>query len=278
MSARKGKDNMDNVLQTYFDRIKGIPLLGFEEELELSRRIQKGDGIARQRLIEANLRLVIKIARAYLSPNISFMDIIQEGNIGLMRAVDKYDHVKNVRFSTYAGWWIRQAINRFMVNKRRVIRLPHQKEEVLKKIQWAYHRLSQNLMRQPKTSEIAAEIGVPAGDVEYLVGIANGFISINGNSGEETSAMMDIYEDYTYSPEQALMRQVSRDLTMEALNRLKDREKRILMYRYQLNGNEHYTLKRISAKLGISPETVRQIEMRALRKMRSQAEELKAYI
>jgi RNA polymerase primary sigma factor len=269
-------DRDEDILQTYFDQIKTISLLSFEEELELSRRIQQGDEAARQRLIEANLRLVVKIARVYIIPDVSFMDIIQEGNMGLMHAAEKYDHVKNVRFSTYSSWWIRQYITRYLSNKRRVIRLPHRKEEIFRKIQRAYHTLSQTLARQPKTSEIAEEIGIPLEDVEFIINITHSFISLEMETNDyESGAMMDLHEDYTYSPERALMRKSSRAEALRVLDRLKDREKRILMYRYQLNGSETHTLKKIGDKMGLSPETVRQIEIKALQKMRSHAEELR---
>jgi RNA polymerase primary sigma factor len=276
MNTRKEKREKDSILKAYFSQLKGIPLLTFEDELELSRSIQeRGDESARCRLIEANLRLVIKIARAYLTPDVSFMDIIQEGNIGLMKAAEKYDHRKNVRFSTYAGWWIRQSITRYMTNRRRVIRLPHRKEEIFRRIQWAYHTLSQVLMRQPRTWEIAAEIGVPLEDVEYILNMTSSFISLEIEGGdEESAAVMDLHEDYTYCPERALMRQTCCDATIRLLSRLKDREKRILMYRYQIDGCERYTLKKIGDKMGLSPETVRQIEIRALKKIRSHANEL----
>jgi RNA polymerase primary sigma factor len=276
MKSKGDLDGEGEILQAYFDQIKAISLLSFEEELDLSRRIQKGDEAARRRLIEANLRLVVKIARAYIIPDVSFMDIIQEGNMGLMHAADKYDHVKNVRFSTYASWWIRQYISRYLSNKRRAIRLPHRKEEIFRKIQRAYHTLSQILMRKPKISEIAEEIGIPLDDVEFIINITHGFISLEMETGgEESASVMDLHEDYTYSPERALMRKSSKAAAIRALDRLKDREKRILMYRYQLNGSETHTLKKIGDKMGLSPETVRQIEIRALQKMRTHAEELR---
>jgi RNA polymerase primary sigma factor len=228
-------------------------------------------------LIEANLRLVVKIARAYIISDVSFMDIIQEGNMGLMHAAGKYDHRKNVRFSTYAGWWIRQYISRYLTNNRRAIRLPHRKEEIFCKIQRAYHSLSQVLMRQPKTSEIAKEIGIPVDDVEFIINVTHGFISLEMETGDDESVtVMDLHEDYTYSPEKAFMRKSSRAAALRVLDRLKDREKRILMYRYQFNENGTQTLKKIGDKMGISPETVRQIEMKALKKMRSHAEELRS--
>ena len=269
----------DDILRSYVAQIRKIPLLSFEEELELSQLIQQGNETARQRLIEANLRLVVKVARSYTAQDVSLMDIIQEGNLGLMHAAEKYSHLKNVRFSTYACWWIRQSISRFLVNRRRAIRLPHRKEEVLRKVQKVYHTLSQTLMRQPRLDEIAKEVGVSQEEVELVLNMTNGFVSLEMDNGNEeySNIMMDVYGDYTYSPEQELIRQSSRDATLKALKTLKAKERRILMYRYQLNGGERHTLKSIGDKMGLSPETVRQIEIRALRKMRDHAKDLEAY-
>ena len=269
----------DDSLQNYYDQIRGIPLLSFEEELELSRKIRSGDETARRRLIEANLRLVVKIARSYLGSGVLLMDLIQEGNMGLMHAADRYDYLKQVRFSTYAAWWIRQVISRYLSDKRRIIRLPHRKEEVLRKIQRAYHTLSQKYTRQPKPGEIAAEIGVPEHDVELVLGLAHDIVSYDTekNDGEYSSAI-ELHEDYTYSPERALMEKSSREATLEVLNLLKDREKRILSYRFQLNGGKQQTLKNIGVKMGLSTETVRQIELKALQKLRGQAGDLRSYI
>ena len=279
MKAKEKNQKYDESLRSYFDQIKNIPLLTFEEEQELSRRIHGGDEAARRRLIESNLRLVVKIARSYLSPDVSWMDLIQEGNMGLMHAITKYEPDKQIRFATYAAWWIRQAITRYLCNKRRIIRLPHRKEEILLRIRRAYYSLSQRYMRKPKAKEISAEIGIPQADVEHLLGIAHNLIFTGADwNGTESAAAMDFHEDYTYSPERALMRKSSRESTLQILNQLKDREKRILIYRYQLNGGKRHTLKNISREMGLSPETVRQIEVRALKKLRTQAEELKPYI
>jgi RNA polymerase primary sigma factor len=275
VSKKNIHSDSEDALQTYFDQIKVIPLLTFEEELDLSRKILQGDEGAKRRLIEANLRLVVKIARIYLTSDVSFMDIIQEGNIGLMKAAEKYDYEKNVRFSTYANWWIRQSITRFLSNKRRVIRLPHRKEEILRRIRKAYHVLSQTLQHQPTTEEVANYIGIDLEEVEYILNITNGLVSLETDVGaDEGATLVDLYEDYTYSPERELLRKSTRDMTLKFLDCLKDREKQILIYRYQLDGGDKQTLKTISDEMGISPETVRQIEMRAIKKMRNNAEEL----
>jgi RNA polymerase primary sigma factor len=274
--TKKVFNNTDDTLQAYFAQIKHIPLLTFEEELELSRLIQGGDAKAKQRLIEANLRLVIKIARIYLTSAVSFMDIIQEGNIGLMRAVDKYDWNRNVRFSTYANWWIHQAITRFLSNRCRTIRLPHRKEEALRKIQKAYHLLTQTLQHEPNNKEIASYVRMDEEDVEYIMNISNNMISLETEVGEaEGAQMVDLCEDYTYNPERVLLRKSSRTMTRRFLSRLKDKERRILVYRYQLDGGEKQTLKTIGDEMGISPETVRQIEIRAIKKMKANAGEIR---
>jgi RNA polymerase primary sigma factor len=272
-----GEDAQElSVLQTYFNQIKAFPLLSFEEALELSKRIQQGDEDARRRLIEANLRLVIKIARTYAASGVPLMDLIQEGNLGLIRAAEKYDHAKNIRFSTYANWWIRQAISRFISNKQRVIRLPHRKEVLLYRIRKAYQALSQTLMHQPRPGEIAGYLGIPVEEVDRIIKAGNGAVSLETDAGpDESVAIEDLHEDYTYNPERAFLRKSARADTIRFLGMLKDKEKRILMYRYQLNGCKDRTLKTIGNKMGISPETVRQIEIKALKKIRNHAEELR---
>jgi len=275
MQKKVSKSN-DNMLDTYFRQIKVFPLLSFEEELDLSKQIQEGNTEALHKLVNSNLRLVAKIAGLYNIPDIPILDIIQEGNMGLLHAANKFDFRKNVRFCTYASWWIRQFISRFISKKRRIVRLPQRKEEVLRKIQHAYHSLCQTLMHQPQNSDIAKELGISVQDVDSIINMSTDSLPFEQNINDsEAISAMEIHEDYTYNPERNLMKKYSHDNTMRILDKLKDKEKRILSYRYQLDGCEHHTLREIGDKLDISPETVRQIEMRALKKIRSHAKELR---
>jgi RNA polymerase primary sigma factor len=204
------------------------------------------------------------------------MDIVQEGNLGLIQAAGKYDYRRNVRFCTYASWWIRQFISRYLVNKGRMVRLPHRQEELLRKIQHAYHNLSQTLMRQPKFAEIAEALGVSTQDVAFVLNMSSCPLPLEYETREEESAVvMEIHEDYTYNPERTLFRKFSRDGIRHVLEKLKDREQRIIRYRYQLDGNERFTLKKTGDAMGLSPETIRQIELKALGKIRAHVEELK---
>jgi len=268
----------DDTLKAYFSQIRKTPLLSFEEELELSRKIEEGDEAARRQLIEANLRLVVKIAKAYVSSDVGLLDLVQEGNLGLLKAASKYDHRKKVRFSTYASWWIKQSITRALSNKRRSIRLPHRKEDALRKIQRAYNTLSQTLMRRPSVEEVSVEVGIPSDEVVQILNISSGPVSLDNDINGESGTLHDVYEDRRYSPDTEIMQQVMRDETVRFLERLREKEKQILLYRFAFYGGKKYTLKRISDEMGISPETVRQIEMRALRKLRQHAGEIEEFV
>ncbi|MEI6873661.1 MAG: RNA polymerase sigma factor RpoD/SigA [Spirochaetota bacterium] len=271
MNDTKISDNSENILDSYYASIKRIPLLDAEDEKELAARIAEGSEEARRTLIEANLRLVIKIARAYVTMDMPLMDLIQEGNVGLIKAAEKFDGDRNVRFSTYASWWIKQSITRSLVNSRRAIRLPHRKEELLRKIQRSYNWLTQSLQREPSSAEIAADIGISEASVGELHGMAATMISLESDIDTESGGVIDVFEDYTYSPDQALIQASVKEGTVHMLELLLEKERRILMYRFELDNGAKRTLKNIGDELGISPETVRQIEKRALRKLRDSA-------
>jgi RNA polymerase primary sigma factor len=268
MKTINDSSSTDDSLRSYYSAIKRIPLLTAEEERDLSTRVFAGDEEARRRLIESNLRLVVKIARGYVTPDMPLLDLIQEGNVGLIKAAEKFDGARLVRFSTYASWWIRQAITRALVNSRRAIRLPHRKEELLKRIQRTYSVLTQSLQREPSAGEIARELRVPEEAVADVIGMAASLVSLETDGDEDSGSIIDVYEDYSYSPDGELMKTCSREETLDMLELLLDKEKRILMYRFEFLGGERHTLKSIGAELGISPETVRQIEKRALRKLK----------
>lgn len=274
-NKRIASQSQSDALQAYYSQIRLSRLLTAEEEQDLSRRIQNGDTEAQRTLIESNLRLVVKIAKAYVSPDVSLLDLIQDGNLGLLKAAGRFDYRKEVRFSTYAAWWIKQAITRSLANRRRAIRLPHRKEDALKRIQRAYNYLSQRLMRPPTAEEIAGEVRLTTDEVSEIMRIAISPVSLDSEINDENSTMMDLLEDYTYSPDSEVMENALREETWNSLNRLKVRERDVLRYRYALDGGERYTLKKISDAMGISPETVRQIEMRAIKKLRCDADHLK---
>ncbi|MDR0584765.1 MAG: RNA polymerase sigma factor RpoD/SigA [Treponema sp.] len=276
MTKKSENNYQDDGLGIYFNQASAFPLLTFEEELELSRRCQQGDIEARHKLVNCNLRLVVKIARCYTGQDVSFMDLIQEGNLGLIHAAEKYRHEKNVRFCTYAVWWIRQSIHRYITNKRRLVRLPHRKEEVLRRIRRTYHSLSQTLMHQPRNEDIAREMGIPVQDIDSLLNMSSAPLTLGINSlDNDYEKAVEDYEDYTYSPERNLIRESSKAGARRVLNTLKDRERRVLTYRYQLDGDERHTLSEIGNEMDLSAETIRQIEIRAMKKIRSHAKELK---
>ncbi|POR05641.1 RNA polymerase subunit sigma-70 [Alkalispirochaeta sphaeroplastigenens] len=267
--------SQNDALQTYYTQIRKNALLTAEEEWELSRRIEQGDAEAKRILVEHNLRLVVKIAKAYVTHDTSLLDLIQDGNLGLLKAASRFDYRKGVRFSTYASWWIKQSLSRSLANRRRTIRLPHRKEDVLKRIQRAYNYLNQHLMRTPSVEEIAREAHISPEDVSEIMNIAAVPVSLDTEINDENSTVMDLLEDDTFSPDVQVMDRILREETIKGLKILQDRERQVIWYRYALDGGERYTLKRVSATMGISPETVRQIEMKAIRKLRDQAGHLR---
>jgi len=264
-------------INEYLKEIRKYPLLSFEEEIELSRRIQDGDLAARKKLIESNLRLVVTVARKYSAQDLPLLDIIQEGNLGLITAAQKYEFSYNVRFSTYACWWIQQSITRSIANKRRLIRLPFRKEELAGRVRRASAELFQRFSRSPTRDEIARELGICAQDVADIMLNSNNISSLDIQLDDEDSASLkDLISDNTYNPEDVFMKKYTHDCMMNILGELKEGERDIMMKRYNLkNDGQVYTLKTIGAQYGVSAETIRQVELRAIRKLRSRSEELR---
>lgn len=273
MSAHTETGRTEDTLKIYYERVKQIPLLTAEEERELSMRIQAGDDAARSRLIESNLRLVIKIARAFANFDIPLVDLIQEGNMGLIKAAERFDYRRNVRFSTYASWWIRQAVTRSLVNSRRSIRLPHRKEDLIKRIHKTYGYLSQALSREPTRFEIAVELGIDEHLVQEALEMSGAMIPLeNDHDDDESGSVLDVFADETYSPDAEFQRMCLREKTITMLEALMEKERQVLIYRFEFYGNTKRTLKGIGQTMGLSAETVRQIEKRAIRKLREQSD------
>lgn len=269
-----GKD-----LQQYFRDIKKYKLLTSEEEIDLAKKIEKGDKEAFDQMVNSNLRLVIKIATKYATPEWQLSDLIQEGNIGLLKTVEKFDYRRNVRFSTYASWWIKQSIVRSLSNKRRAIRLPHRKEEKLRKINRAINELCQELKRNPSLKEVAKRLGFEEMDIVNLKNISDNMMSIDAEvNNNEGCYFINMLCDYNHSPENEYNKHKMVEDTDRVLGKLKDKEKKILQSRYAFHENDKQTLKTIAKDLGISPETVRQIEIKAIKKIRDNFPYLKDYL
>jgi len=274
---KEGKQEVSN-LNAYLMQLRSNKLLTADEEKGLSRKIQQGDGKARETLINANLRLVVKIAKGYLSNDMDLLDLIQEGNLGLIKAADKFDFRKDVRFSTYASFWIKQSIARALSNKSRMIRLPHRKEEKLRKLTQAQNRLSKDYGRNPDAVELAIETKIHEEEIHKILNLPDKVLSIESTNEDTHYSLKSTVEDPKYNPDYIVMRNYLREKTEEMLKILTDKEKKVLLYRYSFFQGDKYTLKDIGSKLSISPETVRQIEMRALNKIREHFNHLREFI
>ncbi len=278
MIVTRTDKGQQSCLNTYLYQISGDKLLSADEEKKLSKRILGGDVDARRTLINSNLRLVVKIAKGYLTHDMELLDLIQEGNVGLIKAAEKFDFRKNVRFSTYASFWIRQSIARAISNKSRMIRFPHRKAESLRKITKAQQRLTESLGRDPDLKELAGETKINEQDVRSILSLPDRVVSVESASELDSFSLKHMVDDRKYSPDYIVMRNYLKDKTKQMLNILNEREKRVLLLRYSFLQGERYTLKEIGKKLDISPETVRQIEMRALRKIREHFYHLQEFL
>lgn len=254
----------------YLKHIGEVPLLTLEEEQELGQKIKEGDEEAKQKLIESNLRLVVSIAKRYINRGLPLLDLIQEGNIGLIKAAEKYDVDKGFRFSTYATWWIRQAITRAIADKSKTIRIPVHAYESMNKIKHVRLVLQQVLNREPQPEEIAAELNLTREKVIELLEYDKTLVSFDTPVGEDNdTALIDFIEDVdTLTPEETAETEALKEKITDVLDTLSDREENVLRLRFGLDGKKPMTLEEVGKVFGVTRERIRQIESKAIRKLK----------
>lgn len=260
----------DTLLRRYLREMGSIPMISMDEEIELAKKIAEGDEEAKEKLIKANLRLVVSIAKRYTNRGLPLEDLIQEGNLGLLKAVEKFDYTKGYKFSTYATWWIRQAITRAIADQSKTIRIPTHIIEMINNYMKVYKELVDRLGREPSLEEIAAEMQLPPEKVASIVIMNKDVLSLEAPINDEDSAVLgDFIQDPKQdNPEDIVCRDMLKVHLEEVLNTLTEREKMILIYRFGLYGHKQETLEEVGKRFGITRERVRQIENKALRKLR----------
>ena len=281
MSVPKGV-TVDDPVRMYLKEIGKISLLTAEEEVEIAKRMEEGDELAKKELAEANLRLVVSIAKRYVGRGMSFLDLIQEGNLGLMKAVDKFDYTKGFKFSTYATWWIRQAITRAIADQARTIRIPVHMVETINKLVRVQRQLVQDLGRDPLPEEIAAEMNLDVERVREIQKIAQEPVSLETPIGEEEDSHLGdfIPDDEILSPQDAATFTLLKEQLNTVLETLTEREKKVLTLRFGLDDGRARTLEEVGKEFDVTRERIRQIEAKALRKLRhpSRSKKLKDYL
>ena len=272
----------DDAVRMYLKEIGKVPLLTGAEERELAIRMEQGDEEAKKKLCESNLRLVVSIAKRYLNRGLSFLDLIQEGNLGLIKAVDKFDYTKGYKFSTYATWWIRQAITRSIADQARTIRIPVHMVETINKVIRISRQLLQELGREPTSEEIAKEMGITVEKVREIKKISQDPVSLETPIGEEEDSHLGdfIPDDDVPAPVEAAAYSMLKEQLMEVLDTLSDREKKVLMLRFGLEDGRPRTLEEVGKEFNVTRERIRQIEAKALRKLRhpSRSKKLRDYL
>ena len=274
--------NIDDPVRMYLKEIGKVPLLSAEEEIELAKKMEEGDEAAKKKLAEANLRLVVSIAKRYVGRGMLFLDLIQEGNLGLIKAVEKFDYNKGYKFSTYATWWIRQAITRAIADQARTIRIPVHMVETINKLIRISRQLVQELGREPTAEELAQEMLMPVDKVREIMKIAQEPVSLETPIGEEEDSHLGdfIPDDDIPAPAEAAAYTLLQEQLKEVLNTLTDREKKVLRLRFGLDDGRARTLEEVGREFKVTRERIRQIEAKALRKLRhpSRSKKLKDFI
>jgi RNA polymerase primary sigma factor len=277
--AVKPAETTQDPLKLYVRAIGDGPLLTPAEERELARRKDEGDEEAKKKLIESNLRLVMSITRNYTKAGVPLLDLIQEGNLGLIRAVEKFDYKLGYKLSTYATWWIRQAVTRALADQGRTIRLPVHVADQVRRLMRARRQLAQKLNREPTMEELAKESGFPEKRVQELLDLVEDPVSLETPVGDGESMYADLIEDvHSERPDESTSQKLRRKELAEALLRLNPRMRRVLSLRFGLDGEPPQTLEEVGAGLGITRERVRQLEARALRELRAVAPDLELYL
>ena len=273
---------VDDPVRMYLKEIGKVPLLSADEEIELARRMERGDEDAKKRLCEANLRLVVSIAKRYVGRGMLFLDLIQEGNLGLIKAVDKFDYTKGYKFSTYATWWIRQAITRSIADQARTIRIPVHMVETINKLIRVSRQLLQTYGREPTPEEIAAEMGLSVEKVREIQKIAQEPVSLETPIGEEEDSHLGdfIPDEDVPAPAEAAAFSMLKEQLVEVLDTLTEREQKVLKLRFGLEDGRARTLEEVGKEFEVTRERIRQIEAKALRKLRhpSRSKKLKDYL
>ena len=281
LSVPEGVGTEDPV-RMYLKEIGKIPLLSADEEIELAKRIELGDEDAKQKLAEANLRLVVSIAKRYVGRGMQFLDLIQEGNLGLIKAVEKFDYKKGYKFSTYATWWIRQAITRAIADQARTIRIPVHMVETINRLIRVSRQLLQELGREPTAEEIAAKMDMPVDRVREIMKISQEPVSLETPIGEEEDSHLGdfIQDDHVAGPADAAAFTLLHEQLMEVLDTLTEREQKVLKLRFGLVDGRPRTLEEVGKEFNVTRERIRQIEAKALRKLRhpSRSKKLKDYL
>ena len=257
-------------LRLYLRSIGRVELLTAVQEVSLAKRIEKGDMLAKRQMIEANLRLVVSIAKGYLGRGLSFLDLIQEGSLGLIRAVEKFDHRRGFKFSTYATWWIRQAVTRAIADKARTIRIPVHMVEKLNRVVQVERQLVQTLGREPEAHEIASELEITVREVRDILRVAQMPVSLEKPVGDEDESELGdfVADDQTEEPFEAATENLQRADIQRALDALPERERQVIELRYGLRGHEPLTLEEVGRAFGVTRERIRQIETKTLKKLK----------
>ena len=274
--------NIEDPVRMYLKEIGKVPLLTPEEEVELAKKMELGDESAKKRLAEANLRLVVSIAKRYVGRGMQFLDLIQEGNLGLIKAVEKYDYSKGFKFSTYATWWIRQAITRASADQARTIRIPVHMVETINRLIRTSRQLLQELGREPQPEEIAERMDLPVDRVREIMKISQDPVSLETPIGEEEDSHLGdfIQDDHVAVPVEAATYTLLHEQLMEVLETLTEREQKVLRLRFGLDDGRPRTLEEVGKEFNVTRERIRQIEAKALRKLRhpSRSKKLKDYL